>query len=171
MNYGYQPQFNYNPYYGQYGYQNIQQLQNQQQVVPPIQNVQPQQQIQTQSTSQNMLQGWYVDSFDVTKAINADMSGSAMFFPSTDGKEIYKKQLDINTGKSDTLIYKLSNPSTQIEEKHTEIDFSQVYECIEDVKRELMDNMSEIKEMVLDSITTPSPASVSTKSYRSGGGR
>lgn len=75
-----------------------------------------------------------MDSFDVTKAINADMSGTAMFFPSTDGKEIYKKQLDINTGKSDTLVYKLTNQIQQ-NENTLDVDFSQIYDCINEVKK------------------------------------
>lgn len=148
MNYGYQP---YNNYYNQYGMQGYLPQNN---INQTYQNIPRQQTMQQQNQNNCCLQGWFVDGYDVTKSINADMSGGAMFFPSTDGKEIYKKQLDINTGKSDTLVYKLIE-QTQEEEIHTEIDFSQIYECIGTVKKELMEQMSEIKEMVLDSITTP----------------
>lgn len=151
MNYGYQPQYTYNPYYSQYGYQGMQQLQNQQQLNQQV----PQQQIQSQPPQQNLiqntLQGWYVDSFDVTKSINADMSGTAMFFPSTDGKEIYKKQLDINTGKSSTLIYKLENTI----EQNNNIDYLQITKNINDTKKDLLDKISEIREIVLDCVTSP----------------
>lgn len=133
-------QYYQNPY-GQYNYGF--QYQNQQQY-------QPAQQIQTQL--QNSLQGWYVDGLDVTKSINVDMNGNAMFFPSTDGKEIYKKQLDINTGKSVTSVYKLEN---SINQQQNEIDFTPIYNHISEIKNELSQKMAEIKEMVLDSVTSP----------------
>lgn len=144
LNYGYQ---NYN-YMNPYGYSNqysYQGFQNQQ--MQPITSNQ-----QSQQNQQNVLQGWYVDGLDVTKAINADMSGNAMFFPSTDGKEIYKKQLDINTGKPITSVYKLENSINQVP---NEIDFTPIYSHISEIKSEISQQMSEIKDMVLDSITSP----------------
>lgn len=153
MNYGYQP-YTYQPYLNQYGnYQGYNQIQNQiptaiqQQALP--QPTQPQ--VQSQ---QNTLQGWYVDSVDVTKGINADMSGNAMFFPSTDGKEIYKKQLDVSSGKSITYVYKIFEDTDEKDIKQ-ELDFSPIYSQINSIKTELSKEMSEIKEMVLESITTP----------------
>lgn len=151
MNYGYQPYgnynntySNYNPYYNnQYsGYQGFQQNQTQSPIISQ----------QQQNNQQSNLQGWYVDGFDVTKSINADMSGNAMYFPSTDGKEIYKKQLDINTGKSFTYVYKLEN---NVEQQNNSIDFTPIYSHISEIKDELSNKMSELKDMVLDNITTP----------------
>lgn len=146
MNYG----FNYNPYYNQYSnypnYQNYQQNQMQQ-LQNPMQS-----QVSQPQQSQNSIQGWYVDGFDVTKSINADMSGNAMFFPSTDGKEIYKKQLDINTGKSFTYVYKLEN---NVEQTNNSIDFTPIYSHISEVKDELSTKISELKDMVLDNLTSP----------------
>lgn len=163
MNYGYQPQYGYsgyngyNPYSNQYNYQGLQpQLQ-----VQPVQQTQPQ---QSQPIQQGGLSGWYVDSYDVTKSINADMTGTAMFFPSTDGKEIYKKQLDINTGKSSTLIYKLESTVEQT----PNIDFSQIYESINDVKKDLSVQISEIKDMVMDNLTSPPSTSTARKTTTGG---
>lgn len=149
--YGYNPTFSqYNPYSYQQPIMSIPQQ---------LQNTMSQQQIQqTQTTSQNnqvplnMLQGWFVDGYDVVKVINADMSGNAMFFPSTDGKEIYKKQLDINTGKSFINVYKLENKESEL---HNNMDFSPIYNQISDVRNDLSNKISEIKDMVLESITTP----------------
>lgn len=156
MNYGYQPYNNYNPYMNNtYNYQGYQQSQFQQ---PQIQQQNIQQSQLTQQ--QNTLQGWYVDGFDVTKSINADMSGNAMFFPSTDGKEIYKKQLDINTGKSFTSVYKLES---SINQNQNEIDFTPVYNHMSDMRNELSEKIAEIKDMVLDSITTPTTRKVGGK--------
>lgn len=153
MNYGYQP-YTYQPYLNQYGnYQGYNQMQNQmpttiqQQTLP--QPTQPQ--VQSQ---QNTLQGWYVDSVDVTRSINADMSGNAMYFPSTDGKEIYKKQLDVSNGKSITCVYKLYENEDNNNIKQ-ELDFSPIYTQIDSIKVELSKEISEIKDMVLESITAP----------------
>lgn len=147
MNYGY----NFSPYYNQYGnYQNYQNYQ--QNPMQQIQNSIQQQPVQQTQQSQNSLQGWYVDCFDVTKSINADMSGNAMYFPSTDGKEIYKKQLDINTGKSFTYVYKLEN---NVEQVNNSIDFTPIYSRISEIKDELSTKISELKDMVLDNLTSP----------------
>lgn len=151
--YGYQQY--YNPYGSQFnnagssyqGYQYQNQIPNQQTIQ---QNNQP----------QNSLSGWYVDCLDVTKSINADLTGNAMFFPSTDGREIYKKQLDINTGKSITSIYKLEN---NINQSQNEIDFTPIYNRISEIKNEISEQISEIKDMVLDSITSPTIKKVGDK--------
>lgn len=148
MNYGYQ-NYNYmNPYNNQYSNNqySYQGFQNQQ-LQPMIQQTNSQ-----QSQQQNTLQGWYVDGYDVTKAINVDMSGNAMYFPSTDGKEIYKKQLDINTGKSITSVYKIEN---SVNQSSNDIDFTPIYNHISEIKKEISAQMLEIKDMVLDSITSP----------------
>lgn len=147
-NYGYQPQYNYNPYM-------------QQQVVPQVQSqTQAQTNTNTQNNTQSVLQGWYVDSYDVTKAINADMSGGAMYFPSTDGKEIYKKQLDINTGKSVTYVYKLED---NIDSEPKELDLSPFQNYVDNLKDDLSDMITELKDMISNINITTTSTSKTTK--------
>lgn len=51
------------------------------------------QQAQLQAAPVQALNGKYVDSIESVKATDVMMDGSIMFFPSTDGKTIYTKQL------------------------------------------------------------------------------
>lgn len=100
QNYGYQ-----NPYQQQMPYQppmqdRLAQLQNQyQQTVPqyaPVQ--QPQQQMLH-------LNGQVVDSLDVVKAKDVDLSGAVTYYPKADLSEIYTKQL-MADGTSRIVTYK-----------------------------------------------------------------
>lgn len=59
-----------------------------------------------------MLNGQMVDGIDTVKAKDVDMSGSPVYYPKTDGTEIYKKQLQVD-GKSKIFTYRLVNESEQ----------------------------------------------------------
>lgn len=124
--YGYQTPYQNN----QYGYQN-----NYQQ--PP----------QPQQIHQEVLYGKYVDSIDVVKASNVDMSGNITWYPKSDKSEVYCKGLNPNTGSSYILTYKLVQTETPQQNKQSTID---------DTLNSLKDEILELKNLVLESITAPS---------------
>lgn len=90
-----------NPYFAQ-PFQQIQpyqdrlaQLQNSYQQAMPYGQAQIQQPIQQmpQVPQIPMLQGQMVDGIDTVKAKDVDMSGNPVYYPKTDGTEVYRKQL------------------------------------------------------------------------------
>lgn len=134
--YGYGQQYGYqnNPYNNnQYGYQNNYQQPSSQQ--PIIQ--------------QEILLGKYVDSIDVVKASNVDMTGNLTWYPKSDKSEVYCKGLNPNTGSSYILTYKL----VQTEEPKSVIQNNSVDDAINSLRDEIV----ELKNIVLDTLTTPSP--------------
>lgn len=87
-----------NPYFAQ-PFQQIQsyqdrlaQLQNSYQQAMPYGQTQIQQPM-PQVPQIPMLQGQMVDGIDTVKAKDVDMSGNPVYYPKTDGTEIYRKQL------------------------------------------------------------------------------
>ena len=87
-----------NPYFAQ-PFQQIQpyqdrlaQLQNSYQQAMPYGQAQIQQPM-PQVPQIPMLQGQMVDGIDTVKAKDVDMSGNPVYYPKTDGTEIYRKQL------------------------------------------------------------------------------
>lgn len=82
-----------NPYGQIQPYQDrLAQLQNNYQQAMPYGQMQMQQPVQ-QMQQMPMLQGQMVDGIDTVKAKDVDMSGNPVYYPKTDGTEIYKKQL------------------------------------------------------------------------------
>lgn len=81
------------------------------QYVPTVPQNQP---VQTapgfqQATAPQTLSGKFVDSIESVKATDVLMDGSIMFFPSTDGKTIYTKQLQ-SDGTSRILTFSAQEP-------------------------------------------------------------
>ena len=122
-----------NPYFAQ-PFQQIQpyqdrlaQLQNSYQQAMPYGQAQIQQPIQQmpQVPQIPMLQGQMVDGIDTVKAKDVDMSGNPVYYPKTDGTEIYRKQLQAD-GRSRIFVYRLINPEEQqqpkVEEKQIDIE-------------------------------------------------
>ena len=81
---------------------------NYQQVMPYAQMQQPVQQMQQMP----MLQGQMVDGIDTVKAKDVDMSGNPVYYPKTDGTEIYRKQLQAD-GRSRIFVYRLADDEQQ----------------------------------------------------------
>lgn len=114
--YGYQP---YGPNYGQY------------------------QSMGYMPSNQDVLQGKMVDSIDVVKAINVDMSGQVSWYPKSDKSEVYCKGLNPNTGSSYIMTYRLVDSSTP------DVNNSQLASMIEGLTAEL----TEIKKLVTPQTT------------------
>ena len=142
-----------NPYFAQ-PFQQIQpyqdrlaQLQNSYQQAMPYGQAQIQQPIQQmpQMPQIPMLQGQMVDGIDTVKAKDVDMSGNPVYYPKTDGTEIYRKQLQAD-GRSRIFVYRLINPEEQqqpkVEEKPIDIEamFNQL-------RNDVCSEISQIKSM------------------------
>lgn len=153
-----------NPYFAQ-PFQQIQpyqdrlaQLQNSYQQAMPYGQAQIQQPIQQmpQVPQIPMLQGQMVDGIDTVKAKDVDMSGNPVYYPKTDGTEIYRKQLQAD-GRSRIFVYRLINPEEQqqpkVEEKPIDIEamFNQL-------RNDVCSEISEIKSMFPTQMSgTPEP--------------
>lgn len=153
-----------NPYFAQ-PFQQIQpyqdrlaQLQNSYQQAMPYGQAQIQQPIQQmpQMPQIPMLQGQMVDGIDTVKAKDVDMSGNPVYYPKTDGTEIYRKQLQAD-GRSRIFVYRLINPEEQqqpkVEEKQIDIEamFNQL-------RNDVCSEISEIKSMFPTQMSvTPEP--------------
>lgn len=98
----YQQYFNPNPYQFQPNMPPVQQPQ-----MPQVQ-----QPMQQQYSAQQGLNGKYVDSIESVKATDVMMDGSIMFFPATDGKTIYTKQLQ-SDGTSRITTYTAETPQAE----------------------------------------------------------
>ena len=106
-----------NPYQQVQPYQDrLAQLQsNYQQVIPYGQMQQTVQQI----PQSPVLLGQMVDGIDTVKAKDVDMSGNPVYYPKTDGTEIYRKQLQAD-GRSRIFVYQLVNPENEQSVKNEE---------------------------------------------------
>lgn len=142
-----------NPYFAQ-PFQQIQpyqdrlaQLQNSYQQAIPYGQAQLQQPIQQmpQVPQIPMLQGQMVDGIDTVKAKDVDMSGSPVYYPKTDGTEVYRKQLQAD-GRSRIFTYRLVNEGEQPETNNAnQVDIvSLINQLRDDVRAEI----SEIKELL-----------------------
>lgn len=142
-----------NPYFAQ-PFQQIQpyqdrltQLQNNYQQAIPYGQAQLQQPIQQmpQVPQIPMLQGQMVDGIDTVKAKDVDMSGNPVYYPKTDGTEVYRKQLQAD-GRSRIFTYRLVNEGEQLETNNAnQVDIvSLINQLRDDVRAEI----SEIKELL-----------------------
>ena len=142
-----------NPYFAQ-PFQQIQphqdrltQLQNNYQQAIPYGQAQLQQPIQQmpQVPQIPMLQGQMVDGIDTVKAKDVDMSGNPVYYPKTDGTEVYRKQLQAD-GRSRIFTYRLVNEGEQPETNNAnQVDIvSLINQLRDDVRAEI----SEIKELL-----------------------
>lgn len=139
-----------NPYFAQ-PFQQIQpyqdrlaQLQNSYQQAMPYGQAQIQQPM-PQVPQIPMLQGQMVDGIDTVKAKDVDMSGSPVYYPKTDGTEIYRKQLQAD-GRSRIFVYRLINPEEQQQPKAEEkpIDIEAMFNQL---RNDVCSEISEIKSM------------------------
>lgn len=119
------------------------QLQSNYQQTMPYGQMQMQQAMQ-QIPQVPMIQGQMVDGIDTVKAKDVDMSGSPVYYPKTDGTEIYKKQLQAD-GKSRIFVYRLVNPEEQYpKQEEKQIDIEAMFNQL---RNDVCSEISEIKSM------------------------
>lgn len=148
------------PYMNPYYLQNNPAFQ-QQQIYNPIAPYQERlNQMQAQYNQQPMVQqnqtmslnGEIVDSIDVVKAKNVDMSGQPTFYPKSDLSEVYVKRL-MADGTSQIVTYKAVQPeeSKPVETK-SYVDVQTLNAMLGQLKSEILQSvgggLSEIKQMI-----------------------
>lgn len=136
------------------------QLQNNyQQAMPYGQIQQPVQQM----AQIPMLHGQMVDGIDTVKAKDVDMSGNPVYYPKTDGTEVYRKQLQAD-GRSKIFVYRLVNPEAeQQQEEPKQVD---LVAMINQLRNDVCAEISGIKDLL------PTQMSVSNESSKQqNGGR
>lgn len=133
-----------NPYGQIQPYQDrLAQLQNSYQQAIPYGQAQMQQPIQ-QLPQIAILQGQMVDGIDTVKAKDVDMSGNPVYYPKTDGTEIYKKQLQAD-GKSRIFVYRIINPEEQQpKQEEKQIDIEAMFDQL---RNDVCSEISELKNM------------------------
>lgn len=95
----------------------------------------------------------YVDNLEVVNAKNCDFTGKPVLYMKTDGSEIYRKQLDIKTGRSTTYIYKIQSDSNEKSgeiSKDDSLNFNEINSQIESLRNEFTQNIMDLKEMVMN---------------------
>lgn len=93
------------------------------------------------------LNGEMVDSIDVVKAKNVDMSGNVTFYPKADLSEIFTKQL-MPDGTSRIITYRAVQPEvkTLSEDKNdSDVDIVGMFDQL---KADLFQEISDLKDMV-----------------------
>lgn len=120
----------------------LMQLQNNYQQTVPYNQIQtPVQQI----PQSPMLLGQMVDGIDTVKAKDVDMSGNPVYYPKTDGTEIYRKQLQAD-GRSKIFVYRLSDPEEQQQqEEPKQVD---IVAMINQLRSDVCAEISGIKDLL-----------------------
>ena len=160
MPYPYQPNYGYQNPYQQMQYQppmqdRLAQLQNQyQQAVPqyaPVQ--QPQQQMLH-------LNGQVVDSLDVVKAKDVDLSGAVTYYPKADLSEIYTKQL-MADGTSRIVTYKAVPQETPQAQAPQTVTTDTLNTMFSQLRADVVNEINAIKDMLPTFVsgTSEAPAS------------
>ena len=93
------------------------------------------------------LNGEVVDSIDVVKAKNVDMSGNVTFYPKADLSEIYTKQLQLD-GTSRIVTYRAVMPETPSQKENKQDYNVDVVGMFGQLKTDLLQEISDLKDMV-----------------------
>jgi hypothetical protein len=92
-----------------------------------------------------MIQGQMVDGIDTVKAKDVDMSGNPVYYPKTDGTEIYRKQLQ-SDGRSRIFVYRLVNSDEQQpKQEGKQIDIEAMFKQLHD---DVCSEISGIKDLL-----------------------
>lgn len=145
------------PYMNPYYFQNNPAFQQQQMYNPmaPYQDRLNQMQMQAQYNQQPMVQqnqpvglnGEIVDSIDVVKAKNVDMSGQPTFYPKSDLSEVYVKRL-MADGTSQIITFKAVQPEATSEQRQEVVNTEMLNQLFSEMKQDIMQEISSIKEMI-----------------------
>lgn len=103
------------------------------------------------------ISGRTVDSIDVVRGINADLSGKPSYYPKADGSEIYCKRINPSTGASVIQTYTLADQNSQNSAEN------QLFSAISQLKTDLSNEIIDLKNTVLDGLTMPSQEISSAK--------
>lgn len=149
------------PYMNPYYFQNNPAFQQQQMYNPMAPYQERLNQMQAQYNQQPMVQqnqamslnGEIVDSIDVVKAKNVDMSGNVTFYPKSDMTEIYTKQLQ-SDGTSRIVTYRAVQPEeSKPEQAQQYVDIQTLNAMLGQLKAEILQGvgggLSEIKQMIV----------------------
>ena len=149
------------PYMNPYYFQNNPAFQQQQMYNPMAPYQDRLAQLQAQYNQQPMVQqnqtmglnGEIVDSIDVVKAKNVDMSGQPTFYPKSDLSEVYVKRL-MADGTSQIVTYKAVQPEeSKTVETKTYVDVQTLNAMLGQMKSEILQSvgggLSEIKKMMI----------------------
>ena len=102
-------------------------------------------QVPTQPQTNQFLPGQMVDSIESVKAKDVNMSGAPVFYPKTDGSEIYRKQLQAN-GRSQIFVYRLVNTEGQTHsEPNQQVDIVGLFNQL---RTDVCTEISEIKKLL-----------------------
>lgn len=97
-----------------------------------------------------MIQGQMVDGIDTVKAKDVDMSGNPVYYPKTDGTEIYRKQLQ-SDGRSRIFVYRLVNSDEQQpKQEGKQIDIEAMFKQLHD---DVCSEISGIKDLLPTQMT------------------
>lgn len=148
------------PYINPYYFQNNPAFQQQQMYNPMAPYQERLNQMQAQYSQQPMVQqnqamglnGEIVDSIDVVKAKNVDMSGQPTFYPKSDLSEVYVKRL-MADGTSQIVTYKAVQPEeSKLVETKSYVDVRTLNAMLGQMKSEILQSvdggLSEIKQMI-----------------------
>lgn len=110
------------------------------------------QQPMVQQNQAMSLNGEIVDSIDVVKAKNVDMSGQPTFYPKSDLSEVYVKRL-LADGTSQIVTYKAVQPEeSKTVETKSYVDVQTLNAMLGQMKSEILQSvgggLSEIKQMI-----------------------
>lgn len=110
------------------------------------------QQPMVQQNQTMSLNGEIVDSIDVVKAKNVDMSGQPTFYPKSDLSEVYVKRL-MADGTSQIVTYKAVQPEeSKTVEAKSYVDVQTLNAMLGQMKSEILQSvgggLSEIKQMI-----------------------
>lgn len=99
------------------------------------------------------LNGEIVDSIDVVKAKNVDMSGQPTFYPKSDLSEVYVKRL-MADGTSQIVTYKAVQPEeNKPDQAQQNVDIQTLNAMLGQLKAEILQGvgggLSEIKQMII----------------------
>lgn len=136
---------NYMPPYQPPMQDRLAQLQNQYQPMPqPYQmaQMQPQQMVHPMQ-----LNGQVVDSIDVVKAKDVDMSGAVTYYPKADMSEIYTKQLQAD-GTSRILTYRITQDAPQEAIPQTPVTMDNINSLFGQLRADVLNEINGIKEML-----------------------
>ena len=149
------------PYMNPYYFQNNPAFQQQPMYNPMTPYQERLNQMQAQYNQQPMAQqnqtmglnGEIVDSIDVVKAKNVDMSGQPTFYPKSDLSEVYVKRL-MADGTSQIVTYKAVQPEeSKPEQVKQYVDIQTLNTMLGQLKAEILQGvgggLSEIKQMIV----------------------